>query len=307
MRFWQTFLIYAFLCLGVCWAMRKQGVAVRGTLKCGPVPANNSKVRIVDIDYGIDPDDTLDEKRTDETGHFEVTGWTREMTPIDPVLYIWHECMDEQTMRSCPIFLYTIFLCFVFCGAFRKQGVAVRGVLKCGTVPAVNSKVRIVDIDYGIDPDDTLDEQQTDQLGRFQVSGTTRELTPIDPVLYIWHECRDEKNMHVWQSLLLFSALLPAVCWAMRKQGVAVRGVLKCGAVPAKNTKVRIIDVDYDKGYLGIVLDLIKFRSGPDPDDTLDEKHTDSTGRFELSGTTREMTPIDPVLYIWHDCLDEQK
>ncbi|KAK5972565.1 Transthyretin protein 5 [Trichostrongylus colubriformis] len=100
MRFWQTFLIYAFLCLGVCWAMRKQGVAVRGTLKCGPVPANNSKVRIVDIDYGIDPDDTLDEKRTDETGHFEVTGWTREMTPIDPVLYIWHECMDEQTPCS---------------------------------------------------------------------------------------------------------------------------------------------------------------------------------------------------------------
>ncbi|PIO71291.1 Transthyretin-like family protein [Teladorsagia circumcincta] len=28
----------------------------------------------------------------------------------------------------------------------------------------------------------------------FSVTGTTRELTPIDPVLYIWHECRDQKN-----------------------------------------------------------------------------------------------------------------
>ncbi|KAK6023345.1 hypothetical protein OSTOST_10871, partial [Ostertagia ostertagi] len=62
-------------------------------------------------------------------------------------------------------------------------------------------------------------------------------------------------NMQFWQLLFLYSALVMGVCWAMRKQGVAVRGVLKCGAVPAKNTKVRIVDLDY----------------GPDPDDTLDE------------------------------------
>ncbi|EPB75010.1 Transthyretin-like family protein [Ancylostoma ceylanicum] len=116
MRLWQTILVYLFLCIGVCWAMRKQGVAVRGVLKCGAVPSNYSKVRIVDIDYGRllfhiarlemcsrtalsgpDPDDTLDEKRTDERGRFEVSGTTHEMTPIDPVMYIWHECRDEQT------------------------------------------------------------------------------------------------------------------------------------------------------------------------------------------------------------------
>ncbi|KAK6013770.1 Transthyretin-like family protein, partial [Ostertagia ostertagi] len=93
-----------------------------------------------------------------------------------------------------PSYVLCAFLCLEFCDAFRKQGVAVRGILKCGTEPAANSKVRIVDIDYGIDPDDTLDEQRTNQLGMFSVTGTTRELTPIDPVLYIWHECRDEKN-----------------------------------------------------------------------------------------------------------------
>uniref|UniRef100_A0A1I7X2D7 Phage protein n=1 Tax=Heterorhabditis bacteriophora TaxID=37862 RepID=A0A1I7X2D7_HETBA len=26
-----------------------------------------------------------------------------------------------------------------------------------------------------------------------------------------------------------------------------------------------------------------------------------------MSGTTHEMTPIDPVLYIWHECKDEHK
>nr|CDJ90784.1 Transthyretin domain containing protein [Haemonchus contortus] len=97
-------------------------------------------------------------------------------------------------MQGLPTFLLCLVLFSGFCDAFRKQGVAVRGVLKCGTQPAVNSKVRIVDIDYGVDPDDTLDEQRTNELGMFQVSGTTRELTPIDPVLYIWHECRDEQN-----------------------------------------------------------------------------------------------------------------
>ncbi|TMS35316.1 hypothetical protein L596_002746 [Steinernema carpocapsae] len=29
-------------------------------------------------------------------------------------------------------------------------------------------------------------------------------------------------------------------------------------------------------------------------------------GKFELNGSTRELTDIDPVLYIWHDCLDGQ-
>ncbi|XGW09534.1 hypothetical protein V3C99_011653 [Haemonchus contortus] len=100
MNFWRNFLIYAFLCLGLSWALLKQGVAVRGTLKCGPVAMNHTKVRIVDIDYGIDPDDTLDEQRTDAEGRFEVSGTTHELTPIDPVLYIWHECLDEQTPCS---------------------------------------------------------------------------------------------------------------------------------------------------------------------------------------------------------------
>uniref|UniRef100_A0A0N5AAL2 Transthyretin-like family protein n=1 Tax=Syphacia muris TaxID=451379 RepID=A0A0N5AAL2_9BILA len=95
--------------------------------------------------------------------------------------------------------------------------------------------------------------------------------------------------MSPWHILLLFTALFTVEILAMRKQGVAVRGKLMCGKVAAaNNTKVRIVDID----------------TGPDPDDTLDEAFVGSDGSFELNGWTRELTSIDPVLYIWHDCAD---
>ncbi|PAV67590.1 hypothetical protein WR25_02335 [Diploscapter pachys] len=94
---WQLGLLFFAVVLQFAWAMRKQGVAVRGKFKCGLHGANYTKVRIVDIDYGPDPDDTLDQKYTDVTGSFELNGYTHELTPIDPVLYVWHECRDEDT------------------------------------------------------------------------------------------------------------------------------------------------------------------------------------------------------------------
>uniref|UniRef100_A0A0N4ZB55 Transthyretin-like family protein n=1 Tax=Parastrongyloides trichosuri TaxID=131310 RepID=A0A0N4ZB55_PARTI len=87
------------LCFGIATieAMRKQGVAVKGKLVCGQYAAlNNTKVRIVDIDTGPDPDDTLDEKFIDADGTFKLNGYTRELTDIDPVIYIWHDCMDLE-------------------------------------------------------------------------------------------------------------------------------------------------------------------------------------------------------------------
>ncbi|MFH4983831.1 hypothetical protein AB6A40_010540, partial [Gnathostoma spinigerum] len=41
-----------------------------------------------------------------------------------------------------------------------------------------------------------------------------------------------------------------------------------------------------------------------DNDDLLDEGFTDANGEFMLNGTTRELTPIDPILQIFHDCND---
>lgn len=37
-------------------------------------------MRIVDIDTGPDPDDTLDEKFVDANGAFKLNGYTRELT-----------------------------------------------------------------------------------------------------------------------------------------------------------------------------------------------------------------------------------
>uniref|UniRef100_A0A914W8C2 Transthyretin-like family protein n=1 Tax=Plectus sambesii TaxID=2011161 RepID=A0A914W8C2_9BILA len=87
---------FVLLC-GLTSAMRKQGVGVRGKLLCGTQPLANAKVKIVDTDTGPDPDDTLDEKTTDSRGHFQLDGTTRELTDIDPVLYIWHDCYDADT------------------------------------------------------------------------------------------------------------------------------------------------------------------------------------------------------------------
>lgn len=49
---WQLGLLFFIVVLQFAWAMRKQGVAVRGKFKCGLHGANYTKVRIVDIDYG---------------------------------------------------------------------------------------------------------------------------------------------------------------------------------------------------------------------------------------------------------------
>uniref|UniRef100_A0A7I4YSM8 Transthyretin-like family protein n=1 Tax=Haemonchus contortus TaxID=6289 RepID=A0A7I4YSM8_HAECO len=44
--------------------------------------------------------------------------------------------------------------------------------------------------------------------------------------------------------------------------------------------------------------------SGPDPDDLLDEGKTSSAGTFTLKGSDNEITTIDPVFKIYHDCDD---
>uniref|UniRef100_A0A0R3RID5 Transthyretin-like family protein n=1 Tax=Elaeophora elaphi TaxID=1147741 RepID=A0A0R3RID5_9BILA len=96
-------------------AIRKQGVAVRGQLLCGSGPANQTKVRIVDIDTGPDPDDKLDEKIINSDGRFELNGSTRELTDIDPdgltVLFRWmtfHRTTKEKTLERISYELFRI-------------------------------------------------------------------------------------------------------------------------------------------------------------------------------------------------------
>ncbi|KAF7635214.1 hypothetical protein Mgra_00005329 [Meloidogyne graminicola] len=88
--------------------------------------------------------------------------------------------------------------------------------------------------------------------------------------------------------LIIFLSLIVCYVNGMRQQAVAVKGILLCGNRPAAGVKVKLWDED----------------DGPDPDDVLDEAFTDGSGSFLLRGSTRELTNIDPVLKIYHDCDD---
>ncbi|KAL3072482.1 hypothetical protein niasHS_017456 [Heterodera schachtii] len=101
-----------------------------------------------------------------------------------------HNCI-AGTRHSLLIVLGLIMI-MANCGqAMRQQAVAVRGQLRCGNRPASGVKVKLWDEDDGPDPDDVLDEAFTDSSGSFQMGGSTRELTNIDPVLKIYHDCDD--------------------------------------------------------------------------------------------------------------------
>ncbi|WKY01470.1 hypothetical protein Q1695_015457 [Nippostrongylus brasiliensis] len=74
-----------------------QNYKVRGVLKCGGTPAKDVQVKLVDDDFGPDPDDVLDSGYTDANGFFELAGSTAERTTIDPHLKFYHDCNDGIT------------------------------------------------------------------------------------------------------------------------------------------------------------------------------------------------------------------
>ncbi|CAI4224771.1 unnamed protein product [Auanema sp. JU1783] len=87
-----------FLCLvalvGVAAAMRDQSIAVKGKLLCGNKEAANVRIKLWEEDSGPDPDDLLDQGYTDAKGEFMLSGGTAELTPIDPVFKVYHDCDD---------------------------------------------------------------------------------------------------------------------------------------------------------------------------------------------------------------------
>ncbi|KAK0420427.1 hypothetical protein QR680_014677 [Steinernema hermaphroditum] len=89
-----------------------------------------------------------------------------------------------------PIFTFSTLSAFVITGMIILSA-AVKGVLMCGDKPLVNTKVKLWDNDAGPDLDDLLEEGHTDGQGQFHLSGHTSELTTIDPILKIYHDCDD--------------------------------------------------------------------------------------------------------------------
>ncbi|KIH42755.1 Transthyretin-like family protein [Ancylostoma duodenale] len=69
---------------------------------CGKTPAKDVRVKLVDDDFGPDPDDELDSGYTDANGFFELAGFTTERTTIDPHLKFYHDCNDGITVGFGP-------------------------------------------------------------------------------------------------------------------------------------------------------------------------------------------------------------
>uniref|UniRef100_A0A1I7ZBH8 Transthyretin-like family protein n=1 Tax=Steinernema glaseri TaxID=37863 RepID=A0A1I7ZBH8_9BILA len=127
----KTFLVLLAL-VGLSVAMRQQAVACKGRLMCGNKPASGVKVKLWDEDDGPDPDDVLDEAFTDSQGYFHLKGSTRELTPIDPVFKIYHDCDDGIMPGQRKVKLY-IPNKYIFNGGVAKYPIDF-GVLNLETI-----------------------------------------------------------------------------------------------------------------------------------------------------------------------------
>ncbi|CAG9531158.1 unnamed protein product [Cercopithifilaria johnstoni] len=95
--------------------------------------------------------------------------------------------------------------------------------------------------------------------------------------------------MNFWFLLVILG--IATFSTAVRHQAVGIKGKLLCGSAAARNVRVKLWDED----------------SGPQPDDLLAQGYTDEQGIFTLAGDTFELTSIDPVLKVYHDCNDNLK
>ncbi|KAF1761291.1 hypothetical protein GCK72_009547 [Caenorhabditis remanei] len=93
--------------------------------------------------------------------------------------------------------------------------------------------------------------------------------------------------------LSLFIGFTIALDLIGRTQWAAVKGKLLCEGKPASGVKVKLMESDnsFLPGFL-------------DKDDKLASSKADSNGEFNLSGSTKEITTIEPYLAVFHDCKD---
>ncbi|RCN40340.1 Transthyretin-like family protein [Ancylostoma caninum] len=81
-------------------------------------------------------------------------------------------------------------------------------------------------------------------------------------------------------------------------QSVAVTGKLTCNGKPAENVKVKL----YEKEFLPSRFEVYSIIAALVLDKLLDEKFSDSKGVFNLAGSKKELTTIDPKVNIYHKC-----
>ncbi|CAD5214415.1 unnamed protein product [Bursaphelenchus xylophilus] len=75
-------------------------------------------------------------------------------------------------------------------GFGEVQTYSVRGRITCDDQPSNLVTVRMYDYDK-ISEDDLMAEINTSEDGTFEMTGSSQELTPIEPYLRIYHHCGD--------------------------------------------------------------------------------------------------------------------
>lgn len=94
-------------------------------------------------------------------------------------------------MKPVNFIIFVLFYITLECHAGlvgRNQSISVKGRVRCGNKPAKDVLIKLIDTDTGT-IDDKLDEKKTNANGEFFVSGSTVEVTDIDPQLNIYHDC----------------------------------------------------------------------------------------------------------------------
>ncbi|CAD5216721.1 unnamed protein product [Bursaphelenchus okinawaensis] len=99
----------------------------------------------------------------------------------------------EKTMLKLSLLLLIITFSTVHTGIIgRTQSAGAQGVLLCHGQRVANVLVKLFDADTGVDRDDLLASGKTDRNGFFRISGSTKEITNIDPKLNIYHDCNNQ-------------------------------------------------------------------------------------------------------------------
>ncbi|KAK6039949.1 Transthyretin-like family protein [Cooperia oncophora] len=248
-----------------------RSVAVKGNLKCGKYPAGQILVRLWDSSRVEGTTDKLiDQTHSDSDGNFKLTAHGSLKNGWQPILSVHHDCDDaKNTGRRMLKFRLPKSYIEDDLEHSRKHL-----IWESSTWKLISLKARK---EWSKSPEeDDIVPELTDQLIAIAIA---------PPLL---NHLINLIRMILLTKFLLLCAVF-GFSFAFRKQGVAVKGRLMCGEKPLRNAKVEIYDLDRNPG---------------DPDDLLDENFSDKDGRFALTGTTRELTDIEPVLYIYHDCED---
>ncbi|CAJ0601747.1 unnamed protein product [Cylicocyclus nassatus] len=212
---------------------RMQSVAVTGAVECNGSPMPGVGVKLSEKDLFFDTD--LDEGKTDKTGSFYLYGSKREITTIDPRLYIYHKCNYHGMQSLYLLLLVTAALLNQAEGLFgvigRMQSVAVTGAVECNGSPMSGVAVKLNEKEIFFDTE--LDEGKTDKAGSFYLYGGKRQITTIDPKLYIYHKCNYHGPCYKKIGIEVPSAYVVHGRYPQFSYNV---GMIKLGAMPKGET-----------------------------------------------------------------------